>query len=244
MTTEPPDAQPPPSEDSAQRDLVQSVELLSQLIEDKRADARLCQAAGGPADTDAYGSAALPGAEAQQSFYDLFDTPAEHVWHDEELLADSRFAPPDSEALKQEMLAELTALIDGALRRVAETARQALAHELTAAPGAQDPRAAQFQAAPLAGSPRSLAHEVGATLSRFGLADAHDCDLYSELETEVSAILTEGLEQIRRNLESAVENLLAASADARLQEPATKLPTGTSEVETPFTKGDNPEGIP
>ena len=217
MMTGPPSEQPPQSGDGAQRDLVQAVELLDQLIEEKQ-DALLADAALMPPD-DSEVPLSPRSADEQQNFYDMWDTPDDEL-PPEEQLEDGLREDVDADALKQELLAELTALIDVGLRRVTETARLALAQELLRT----QPDAVRNQPALTLGGEQitaetlpSLVETVRDTLSRYGLADRDSGEFYQDLTTELHSILGDGLEQIRRNLEQALQTRMSARAQSHFE---------------------------
>lgn len=213
MTTDPREAPPKEDEGDTGRDLVQSIELLNQMIDKNeealRADTQAGMQDPGLEDNPWYRTSTLPGAEAQQTFDEIFDAPVENFWEGESPPADMEMedGTPDNEALKQELIAELKALIDVGLRRVTETARQALASEFAVREPVSAPKQDPQGAPP---APGSLAQALSETWNRLRFTDVGSGAFFSTLEREAEQILHDGLEQIRRNLESAVQSTVSA----------------------------------
>lgn len=189
-------------------DLVQSIELLNQMLDKNEEALRAGVQDPGLEDDHWYRTSTLPGAEAQQTFDEIFDAPGEDLREGESPPADMEMenGAPDNDALKEELIAELRALIDVGLRRVTETARQALASEFAA----RDAVSASKQDPQGAPAPGTLAQALSETWNRLRSGDAGSGALFGTLEREMDEILHDGLEQIRRNLESAVQGVVSA----------------------------------
>jgi hypothetical protein len=259
--------------DIATRDLINAVETLGNLIEENE-EALRSDALMHPVDDDA-GHDDPPFAEDlsfMPSFkskpdtpgrhLDLFDVPAapfDEPYDDADDYPDDDAGDagdgggdgwgdaPDVEELKDELIADLNALIDIGLRRVTDSARehmtQEVSQELTTKPPLAPPGAGDDDPA----DTMSLSQAVGDLLSRYGLADRGNDSFYRELKQELDGVLADGIERIRRDLEAVLQARIAARAESQwLAMSAARerqIPGRADDadrLERPERNGDNP----
>jgi hypothetical protein len=217
---------------------MQAVEMLDRLI-DENENALLADAALAPPEPDAQA-----GKKGQQSFFDLFDTPVDEEPLDDPIEdADGIPESLDMNMLKQELLADLNALIEVGLRRVTDPAKQVLsqgvAQELL---GNDDAEVRSGDAALRA----PLSRAIGDILSRYGLADKDSGEFYRSLESELSDVVTAGLEQIRGALEQVLQARMSERAESQWQAlSAPREHQHPDRLERPAANGDNsPDEFP
>jgi hypothetical protein len=223
--------------DSATRELISAVETLGILIEENeevlRNDALLYPVedddAGlidDPPFAEDLAFMSAPKAPPPGRHLDLFDIPAapfdEPYDDDQDAYVDAGAADglgdaPDVDALKDELIADLNALIDIGLRRVTDSAREHMTQEVSQELSTTAQVASPAIADDDPPDTMSLSQAVGDLLSRYGLADRGNDSFYRELKAELNGVLGDGIERIRRDLEAVLQARIAARAELQWQ---------------------------
>lgn len=259
MTTLPePDPETPTAANAEYRGLAEAVELLDRLIE-RNEEALVSGAIVDPAEFEEIGDelAAMPMHEPLHGrapeILDLFGTPAADEFENDARYMNEDDLPEDLDldVLRQELLSDLNTIIDLGLRRATDSARQRLTVEFgqellggeESAPAAESSPEAEGAGEP----PRiSLSQAMGDMLSRYGLSDRDSSAFYLELKGELETILGRGLEQIRHDLEEALQQRMAARAESQLLAMAAprehQCPGGAGRE--PERKVGDPDGNP
>lgn len=229
MTTLPEsDPETPAPADAEDRGLVEAVELLDRLIE-KNEEALVSGTMVDPSEFGEIGDelAAMPMHEPLHGrvpeILDMFGTPAADEFENDARYMNEDDLPEelDLDVLRQELLSDLNTIIDLGLRRATDSARQRLTvefgQELLGREGSVPAAEASPEAEGAGEPPRiSLSQAMGDILSRYGLSDHDSSAFYLELKGELETILGRGLEQIRHDLEEALQQRMAARAESQL----------------------------